>query len=131
MHFTHIGVLALWIVAVQHLPHIQLKQTGQRPTRYKIELGQINTDSAFTQTIFAPKDRNIKMAYASTQSHIGQSSLTERFAKVISNIITNVSQRIVEARYMQELNSLSDRDLADIGINRADIPAIAKDAAQG
>jgi uncharacterized protein YjiS (DUF1127 family) len=29
-----------------------------------------------------------------------------------------------------ELSILSDRDLADIGISRADIPAIARDAAQ-
>jgi hypothetical protein len=33
MHLAHGGVLALWIVAAQHLPHIQLKQTDKRPAR--------------------------------------------------------------------------------------------------
>ena len=71
------------------------------------------------------------MAYATTHTHIGHSSLGVRFSKFISAVVKNFSQSFEQARYMQELNSLSDRELADIGINRADIPTIAKDAAQG
>jgi uncharacterized protein YjiS (DUF1127 family) len=71
------------------------------------------------------------MAYATSNTHIAHTSLTERFATVISNLFTKFALGMAEARYMTELSQLSDRELADIGINRVDIPAIARDAARG
>jgi uncharacterized protein YjiS (DUF1127 family) len=93
-------------------------------------LGQITSDSALTQTTFVPKDRTFKMAYATSNVQIARPSLTERFATVISNISAKFALAASEARYMSELSNLNDRELADIGINRADIPAIARDAAR-
>ena len=75
------------------------------------------------------------MAYATSNTQFGQSSWTERFAKVISGafkvipaVLKAVATATVQARFVQELNAMSDRDLADIGINRVDIPTIAKEA---
>lgn len=34
------------------------------------------------------------------------------------------------SRTLQELDSLSNRDLADLGISRADIPRLAREAAR-
>ena len=70
------------------------------------------------------------MAYATPNTQIAHISLTERFATVISNVFAKVSLSIAEGRYMSELSQLSYRELADIGINRVDIPAIAREAAR-
>ncbi|RPE71608.1 uncharacterized protein DUF1127 [Pacificibacter maritimus] len=70
------------------------------------------------------------MAYAASNTQFGQSSLTERFTKLFSRIYKSFVIATVQARYMQELTMLSDRELNDIGISRADIPAIARDAAR-
>jgi uncharacterized protein YjiS (DUF1127 family) len=69
------------------------------------------------------------MAYATSNTQFGQPSLTERFTKSFSKAYKSIGVSIIQARYMQELSALSDRELQDIGINRADIYAITKDAA--
>jgi uncharacterized protein YjiS (DUF1127 family) len=128
MRLAHGGVLALWIVAVQHLAHIEVKETGK---------GTIaRAQRIRSQTVVCRmKDRILKMAYATSNTQFGQSSLTERFAKVISGafkvipaVLKAVATATVQARFVQELNAMSDRELADIGINRVDIPTIAKEA---
>ncbi|SEL31439.1 DUF1127 domain-containing protein [Pacificibacter marinus] len=70
------------------------------------------------------------MAYAASNTKFNQVSLAERFAKAFAKAIAKFSRNVAEARYMSELFHLSDRELADIGINRADIPRIAREAAQ-
>jgi uncharacterized protein YjiS (DUF1127 family) len=46
--------------------------------------------------------------------------------QTITAIVHAVTAYKVERRTIKELNFLSDRELSDIGICRADIPAIAK-----
>jgi uncharacterized protein YjiS (DUF1127 family) len=43
----------------------------------------------------------------------------------INHITKRINKFKVARRTMKELNSLSDRDLMDIGISRSDIPFIA------
>ncbi|MEM5474983.1 DUF1127 domain-containing protein [Pacificibacter sp. AS14] len=71
------------------------------------------------------------MAYATSNAHIAHSPLTERFATVISNAFKGFVLSVAEGRYKSELSHLSNRELADIGIKRADIPTIAREAARG
>ncbi|MBU2865474.1 DUF1127 domain-containing protein [Pacificibacter marinus] len=71
------------------------------------------------------------MAYATSNAQIAQSSLTERFTTVISNIFKQFALSVAESRYMSELSNMSNRELADIGIKRSDIPKVAREAARG
>lgn len=45
-------------------------------------------------------------------------------AKFAKALVESVARAIKQARQLEELSRLSDRQLADIGINRCDIPAI-------
>ncbi|MBU2936783.1 MULTISPECIES: DUF1127 domain-containing protein [Pacificibacter] len=71
------------------------------------------------------------MAYATSNAQIAQSSLTERFTTVISNFFKQFALSVAESRYMSELSNMSNRELADIGIKRSDIPMVAREAARG
>ncbi|MEM9105856.1 MAG: DUF1127 domain-containing protein [Pseudomonadota bacterium] len=42
----------------------------------------------------------------------------------MKNIFKNIKQHRAHSRACAELNSLSDRELADLGIFRADIPSV-------
>lgn len=44
--------------------------------------------------------------------------------KAIGTVVTALSNSIVRARQLAELSQLSDRQLADIGIKRSDIPRV-------
>ena len=46
-------------------------------------------------------------------------------------VLTAISQRRVYARTVAELNSLTDRELTDLGISRLGITEIAREAAYG
>jgi uncharacterized protein YjiS (DUF1127 family) len=70
------------------------------------------------------------MAYASSNTSFAQTSFVGRFAPVMSSMYTRFVRNAAEAGYRRELSRLNDRELADIGINRADIPAIAREAVQ-
>lgn len=50
--------------------------------------------------------------------------------RVLRNLSAWSQQRRAYNQAAFELNALSDRDLADIGIARCDIPSIARDAAK-
>jgi uncharacterized protein YjiS (DUF1127 family) len=71
------------------------------------------------------------MAYATSNAHIARSPLTERFVTVISNVFKKFALSVAESRYMSELSNMSNRELADIGIKRSDIPKVAREAARG
>jgi uncharacterized protein YjiS (DUF1127 family) len=70
------------------------------------------------------------MAYAhSTQ--VARGGLLARLALLKDGIATAVQQRRTYSRTLAELNALSDRELADLGIARLAIPDIAHEAAYG
>ena len=70
------------------------------------------------------------MAYVNTNS-IARKGFADRLAVVKDAVLTAINQRRVYTRTVIELNSLSDRDLADLGISRLGITEIAREAAYG
>lgn len=69
------------------------------------------------------------MAYA-TQSH-GFASLGERALDLMGRIAAGMARRRAFHQTMRELEALSDRDLTDLGICRADIREVAQRAVYG
>jgi uncharacterized protein YjiS (DUF1127 family) len=70
------------------------------------------------------------MAYAhSTQ--VARGGLLARLAVLKDGVATALQQRRTYSRTLAELNALSDRELADLGIARLAIPDIAHEAAYG
>ncbi len=69
------------------------------------------------------------MAYTSTH-HAGL-SLAQRFADLRAQWAEAAAQRKVYRTTLAELEALSTRDLADLGITRASIKSVAYEAAYG
>ncbi len=70
------------------------------------------------------------MAYVNT-TRIARKGFADRLAYVKDVVLTAISQRSVYTRTVAELNSLTDRELADLGISRLGIAEIAREAAYG
>lgn len=70
------------------------------------------------------------MAYVNS-TRTGSVALGDRFGTVLQALRLAIHRRGVFARTRNELNALSDRDLADLGITRAMIDAVAHEAAYG
>jgi uncharacterized protein YjiS (DUF1127 family) len=70
------------------------------------------------------------MAYVNS-STIARKGFLDRLAALKDSIATAITQRRVYERTVAELNSLSDRDLTDLGISRLSIPDLAREAAYG
>lgn len=70
------------------------------------------------------------MAYVNTNS-IARKGFADRLAYVKDVVLTAINQRRVYARTVAELNALTDRELADLGISRFGITEIAHEAAYG
>ena len=70
------------------------------------------------------------MAYVNT-SRAASLSLADRFPGFIASLKAALARRAVYAQTVRELNTLTDRELADLGIARASIPAVAREAAYG
>jgi uncharacterized protein YjiS (DUF1127 family) len=76
------------------------------------------------------KRRHFEMAYyTQTQTH----SVVERLLERTSELFHAAAKRYARARIyrtsLNELNALSDRDLADLGLHRSEIKALAFKAA--
>ncbi|CAM3252938.1 Uncharacterized conserved protein YjiS, DUF1127 family [Paracoccus aminovorans] len=52
-------------------------------------------------------------------------------AKFVAAIRETLARRSVYRQTLRELNQLSNRDLADLGLHRANIPSVARQAAYG
>ena len=61
-------------------------------------------------------------------SHRG-SGLGNRLADAVSRMAAARARRSLYRRTVRELGLLSDRELADLGVNRASIHSVARDAA--
>jgi uncharacterized protein YjiS (DUF1127 family) len=70
------------------------------------------------------------MAYVTT-TRIARKGLVYRLTVLKTAVLTAVQARRVYLRTVAELNALTDRELADLGIARAAIPEIAHEAAYG
>lgn len=70
------------------------------------------------------------MAYVNA-NRIARKGLADRLAVVKDAVLTAIAQRRTYLRTVAELNGLSDRELADLGISRLGITEIAHEAAYG
>ena len=70
------------------------------------------------------------MAYVNT-TRIARKGFADRLGAVKDLVLSAISQRRVYARTVAELNSLTDRELSDLGISRLGITEIAREAAYG
>lgn len=71
------------------------------------------------------------MAYVNSTLHADQLSLREVIAHPFSALRLMAQRRRVYLQTVSELSALSDRDLADLGLHRSMVRAVAKDAAYG
>lgn len=69
------------------------------------------------------------MTYAHHTAAPRQSGILARLHGFRDTLQTVMQQRAVYTRTMQELQALSNRELADLGIHRSEIPSIAAEAA--
>jgi len=70
------------------------------------------------------------MAYVNT-TRFARKGLLDRLAVLKDTVVTAIQSRRVYMRTVAELNALTDRELADLGIARALITEIAHEAAYG
>ena len=71
------------------------------------------------------------MAYVSTSTRTDVLSLRELFLRPLQSLRLMAQRRSIYRQTLAELSALSDRDLADLGLHRSLISAVAKDAAYG
>ena len=71
------------------------------------------------------------MAYMNTTARADMLSLRELIAHPLHSLQLMAQRRKVYVQTLNELRALSDRDLADLGLHRSMISAVAKDAAYG
>lgn len=70
------------------------------------------------------------MAYVNS-TRFARKGLLDRLADLKAGALTALYTRRVYARTVAELNALTDRELADLGISRLGIAEIAREAAYG
>lgn len=70
------------------------------------------------------------MAYVNS-TRVAQKGLLDRLADLKDNVLAAIRTRRLYAQTVAELNALSDRDLADLGISRLGIAEVAREAAFG
>lgn len=70
------------------------------------------------------------MAYVNS-SRAASYTLADRVSGVLAQIKAHLARRAVYNQTVRELVQLTDRELADLGIARADIHAVAHEAAYG
>jgi uncharacterized protein YjiS (DUF1127 family) len=70
------------------------------------------------------------MAYVNTTS-AARKGFADRLMMVRDTVLTAIAQRRTYLRTVAELNGLTDRELADLGISRLGITEIAHEAAYG
>jgi uncharacterized protein YjiS (DUF1127 family) len=86
------------------------------------------------QNALSAKRNNLRleniMAYVNT-SRAASFGLADRFAAALQSVKAAMSRRAIYTQTVRELNALSPRELADLGIARSQIGEIAHEAAYG
>jgi len=75
-------------------------------------------------------DMRLVMTYVNS-TRAASGSFQNRLAAVAKHVRAALVRRRIYNQTARELNALTDRELADLGIHRADIPQIALEAARG
>jgi len=70
------------------------------------------------------------MAYVD-RARVAQNTLGARLRAMLTRMSEDRARRALYSRTVQELNALTDRDLADLGICRLQIEDVAREAAYG
>ena len=70
------------------------------------------------------------MAYVNS-SRAASLGLSDRISTLVASVKLSLQRRATFQQTLNELNALSDRDLADLGLNRSSIRMIAREAAYG
>ncbi len=65
------------------------------------------------------------------QGNVRNQAATGRFAKMVADLRDYMARRSVYRQTLNELDQLSDRDLSDLGMSRANIRSVAYEAAWG
>jgi len=68
---------------------------------------------------------------AQTHQAAATSGITGRLMAAIQHMQENHARRVIYRQTVRELNALTNRDLADLGISRAMITRLAHEAAWG
>lgn len=72
------------------------------------------------------------MAYANIDfARLDGFGLKARYQQILDLLAERAARRAVYTKTVTELHALSDRDLADLGFHRDEIPGIARAAAYG
>ncbi len=71
------------------------------------------------------------MAYVNSTTRAANFSVADRFSGLLAQLKVTIARRAVYNQTLRELNVLTDRELADLGLSRYDIPAVAREAAYG
>ena len=109
MHILHSSIDQRGIVQLQHHPTYWVQQGRTQPQ-------QMNS-----------KDE--QMTY-NTETGFASISLGQRFATLRAEWAEKAARRKVFRATFKELNALSDRDLADLGLHRSAIKRVAWEAAE-
>jgi uncharacterized protein YjiS (DUF1127 family) len=67
------------------------------------------------------------MAYVNSRS--ASVSISDRFSSVVKMVKDAMARRQLYNQTLHELSALSDRDLTDLGLSRASIADVAREAA--
>ncbi len=70
------------------------------------------------------------MAFVNT-TRAAHPAFGDKFASLLDSVKTAMARRAIFRQTMRELRALSDRELGDLGIERAAIRAMALEAAYG
>ena len=111
MQFLHSSIVETSIVQVQRYRHLSHNET---------QYGGSDTS----------KKREYNMAYVNT-ARTGGITLSQRFAALRENFAAARAQHKIYTTTVNELEMLSNRDLADLGISRSTIKSIALEAEYG
>jgi uncharacterized protein YjiS (DUF1127 family) len=111
MQLLHSSIEEMDIVQAQHNLHIRIQQQRIQPSdRHKL------------------KKRMMHMAFL-TDTFSAHSTFGDKIAALWTGIKEENAKRIVYNTTVRELNTLSDRELADLGIHRSMIRRLALDTA--
>ena len=111
MQLLHSSIEEMSIVQSQHKLHIRFQQQGtQLSDRHK------------------PKKRTMHMAFL-TDTFSAHGTLGDKIAVLWTEIKEANAKRVVYNTTVRELNTLSGRELADLGIHRSLIRRLALDTA--
>ena len=68
---------------------------------------------------------------AVAQTYRAQAGIADRLAGLIVDIRAAMARRAVYAQTLRELDTLTNRELGDLGLSRTDIVRVAREAAYG